>query len=277
MQEELLTTGEKEILVLKATLEPINSMINYAMLDLHHSDPNSSISFKTEVHQKYFNILLVDFLRSKIYKIGENCVKSLKTILITPQYNQKIESLKKAIDDFDDWLEQEVEFEKDGETRKLWFPTIDCNISLKIKRKEFIEICGNISKHNPLAINRQAELIQKIFENNNVAIELTQALLVIEEFYEQFHNDLLSYHRSVIAEFLNNIRWGIYEYLQPLYKLSVKPYWDERFRMNLYRYDYPEDIKNSYIQKIFWDLMNDVCSKPYMPKFVVTKYLKMRY
>lgn len=277
MNKELLTPGEKEILVLKATLEPINSMINYAMLDLHHSDPDSSILFKTEIHQKHFNILLLDFLKSKIYKIGENCVKALKTILMTPQYHHVVEPLKQAVEDFDCWLEQEVEFEKDGETRNLWFPTIDCNIALKIKRKEFIEICGNISKHNPLALDRQARLIQEIFKNNNVTIELTQALLVMDEFYEQFHNDLLNYHGSVIAEFLNNIRWGIYEYLQPLYKLSVKPYWDARLKINSYRYDFPEDIKNPYIQEIFWDLMNDVRSKPYMPKFIVTKYLKMRY
>jgi len=277
MKEELLTSEEKEVLVLKATLEPINSMVNYTMLDLHHSDPDSSILFKTETHQKYFNILLLDFLMSKIYKMGKTCIESLKAILVDHHYNQKIEPLKKAVDDFDAWLEQEVEFEKDGETRKLWFPTIDCNIALKIKRKEFIEICGNISKHNPLTLNVQAGLIREIFRNNNVAIELTQALLVMEEFYEQFHNDLLNYHGSAIAEFLNNIRWGIYEYLQPLYKLCVKPYWDERLKINSYRYDYPADIKNSYIQQIFWDLMDDVRSKPYMPKFVVTKYPKMSY
>mgnify|MGYP000200424914 CR=1 FL=1 len=275
--EEQFTNGEKEILVLKATLEPINSMINYAMLDLHHSDPDSSILFKTEIHQKHFNILLLDFLKSKIYKIENNCVKSLKAILINPQYNETVEPLKQAVDDFDEWLEQEVEFEKDGETRKLWFPTIDCDIALKIKRKEFIEICGNISKHNPLALDRQAKLIQEIFSNNDISIELTQALLIMEEFYEQFHNDLLNYHGSTIAEFLNNIRWGIYEYLQPLYNISVKPYRDDNLKINSYRYAYPEDIKNPYIQNIFWDLMNDIRSKPYLPKFTVTKYLKMRY
>src|SRR5215218_1142153 len=41
------------------------------------------------------------------------------------------------------------------------------------------------------------------------------ALLALADFYEKFHTDILNYHASTIAEFLNNIRWGIYEYLQP--------------------------------------------------------------
>jgi hypothetical protein len=34
----------------------------------------------------------------------------------------------------------------------------------------------------------------------------------LDDFYERFHKDILNYHSSTIAEFLNNIRWGIYEY-----------------------------------------------------------------
>jgi hypothetical protein len=277
VEENKFTLGEKEVLVLKAAMESINSMINYSMVDLFHKDPESSVIFKTAEHQKYFNILLLDFLHSRIFNIGTNCIKSLQIILITPRYNQNMEPLKNAVYRFEEWLNQEVEFEKDGEIRRLWFPSIDQNIALKITRKEFIEICGNISKHNMLGLNRQAKLIQEIFKRNEVSMQLTDAFLIMEEFYDQFHNDLFNYHGSAIAEFLNNIRWGIYEYLQPLYKKSLQTYWNEHLQLNSYRYIFPDDIKDSYIQNVFWDLMNDVRSKPYMPRFVVTQYLKMRY
>ena len=39
--------------------------------------------------------------------------------------------------------------------------------------------------------------------------------LALDDFAAWFHDDVLDYHASQIAEFLNNIRWAVYEYLQP--------------------------------------------------------------
>ncbi len=50
-------------------------------------------------------------------------------------------------------------------------------------------------------------------------------MLALGDFYERFHTDILNYHSSTIAEFLNNIRWGIYEYLQPEFRRSIV--WEE--------------------------------------------------
>jgi hypothetical protein len=148
---------------------------------------------------------------------------------------------------------------------------------LQIKRAEFIKICENISKHNMLGLDRQAKTIALIFKRNGVDIELTQALLLIEEFYEQFHGDIFACHSSIVAEFLNNLRWAIYEYLGPLYEQSVEWYCNERHRANIYRYRFPCGVTNSYVREVFWHLMDDVRSEPYMPKFEVTRYLKLRY
>lgn len=53
-----------------------------------------------------------------------------------------------------------------------------------------------------------------------------EAALALEDFYRWFHDDILNYHASTIAEFLNNIRWGIYEYLQPEFQRSIV--WESR-------------------------------------------------
>jgi hypothetical protein len=272
-----LNDAEKEILILKAVWEAINSMLNYEVLELNHKDPDSSIIFKTRTHQQYFNIMLLDFLNLKIFGVEKCCLESLQTVFNAPQFNSDISSLQKSTNDFTTWLNQNIELEHDGETRNFWFPTINQEIALKITRAEYIKICGNISKHNVLSLGRQAETIQRIFDKNNVTIEQTQALLIMGEFYEQFHDDLFTYHASNIAEFLNNLRWGVYEYLQPLYQQSVECYWDDRLKLNAYRYNYPDNITNHYVREIFLNLMNDVRSKPYMPRFVVTRYFKLRY
>ena len=272
------TEAEKEIIVFKAAWLAIDEMVNNAIMTINHNDPDSSIVFNTSSDKKYFGIFLLDFLNSKIFGIKQNSVDALKAVTENPIFNKSNQSLKESLHGFEAWLEEDVQLEHDGETRTFWFSSIDQDIALKIKRIEFIKICGNISKHNMLGLNRQAKLILDIFKRNNVDIQLTQALLVMEEFYEQFHDDLFVYHSSTIAEFLNNIRWGIYEYLKPLFNQSIESYPDEYHpEMNAYKYNYPKNVENEYAKEIFWNLMNDIRSKPYVPRFTVTRYLKMRY
>ena len=43
---------------------------------------------------------------------------------------------------------------------------------------------------------------------------------VMENFADWFLDDIFVYHSSPIGEFLNNIRWAIYEYLQPEFRRS---------------------------------------------------------
>ena len=273
-----LTKGEKEILLLKAVFESINSMVNRNMFILHHNDPDSALLPHFDVHQKYFNILLVDLLSLETFEHRKaDLFERLKYVCEKPCYNVDTDPLKKAVEDFEEWLGQDVKFEHDGEIRTFWIPSIAQEITLKIKREGFIKICGNISKHNPLGLDRQAKAIKKIFERNDVEITLTEILLIMDEFYEQFHDDLFNYHISTIAEFLNNLRWAIYEYLQPLFRKSVEYYRDDSDSLWRSKWHLPKDLKNEYIKAIFKDLMRDVSRKPYLPRFQVTRYLKMRY
>lgn len=278
MSSLVLSNAEKEIVVLMASWQAIGEMVNNSIMIVNHRDPDSSIMFNTSSDKKYFGIILLDFLNSKIFGVGENCLDSLLGIIQKPIFNEDVGELKNSAESFKEWLEEDVQLDHDGETRTFWFPSIDTDIALKIKRIEFIKICGNISKHNMLGLGRQAEIILQIFKRNEVDIELPQALLIMEEFYEQFHNDLFTYHSSAIAEFLNNIRWEIYNYLKPLFDQSIEYYPDKAFYPQLgYKYNYPENISNEYAKEIFWNLMNEIRSKPYVPKFKVSRFFKMRY
>ncbi len=94
------------------------------------------------------------------------------------------------------------------------------------------------------------------------------------EFYERFHADILNYHGSTIAEFLNEIRWGIYEYLLPEFRRSSTPRGGDPPRDE---YLYPEGVGTELGKALYWDLMNRVRAAPYFPPFQVTRYLKLRY
>src|SRR4029453_6173224 len=66
--ESDLTAIEEEAIVLRAVYDMINDMVNYVMLSLSGSDPDSQVTFKSEVHLRLFNIMLVDFLSTTARK-----------------------------------------------------------------------------------------------------------------------------------------------------------------------------------------------------------------
>lgn len=269
-----LNNIEQEVIFLKAIKELIDEMVNWELVNLVGEDPHSNISFNSMTHRRFFNILLVDFLSCSdkgVLGVQLSYLSALKEIGNWPSFNtdHSVSNLTQASNEFADWLEKEVTVER------VWLPAIDLEIDLSIKRIEFVKICGNISKHNFTRLSGVVRELKEIFYRNNVMLEDEDALLIVDEFYQWFHDDIFSYHSSAIAEFLNNIRWGIYEYLLPEFQQSMVYETEEHPRK--YHYTYPDGIINGFAKTCYWGLMNDIRSRPYMKKFQVTKYLKMRY
>jgi hypothetical protein len=211
---------EQEIIILKAIIEIIDSMVTYEIMSLVGDEPDSNILFKSSIHQKFFNIVLVDFL-SPIKIKGlidqESYLSAMKDISERPSFNvgDSIRPLHEATQKFIDWLDQEVKVDD------VWLPSIDKQTTLCIARKNFLKMCGNISKHNFLRLSVVARGLQKSLAANGVSVAPEDSLLMLTDFYERFHTDIMTYHSSTIAEFLNNIRWGIYEYMQPEFHRSI--------------------------------------------------------
>ena len=265
---------ERETIYLLAIKQFIDEMVNFEVVNLLSENPDAEVHFKSMTHQKFFNIILVDFLSCADTEIlGEKqpYLRALASICEKPSFNKNnsINTLKEATQNFRDWLNKEFIVEK------IWLPSIDLETNLSIKRIEFIKICGNLSKHNFSRLSGVAKEIIEIFKRNNHNLDDESALAIFEEFYDWFHNNIFSYHSSAIAKFLNNIRWGIYEYLQPEYNQSIV--YVENDHYNRYKYTYPQGVNNKFAKECYWNLMNEIRSKPYMKKFEVTKYLKMRY
>ena len=175
--------------------------------------------------------------------------------------------LEQATVEFVSWLEQRVQAD-------AWLPSIDKQATLELTRASFIKMAGNLSKHNSLRTFRVAKQLRTVLKQSGVDVSLEEASLALADFYDRFHTDILNYHSSTIAEFLNNIRWGIYEYLRPEFTRSL--IWDTD-NPAMYRYAFPTGIESKYAQQVYWDLMNEVRSEPTMRRFKVTRWLKLRY
>lgn len=266
----LLSRVETEIVVLKATKELIDSIVNFEVLSIGDSDPTET-RFASTTHAKYFNIVLVDLL-SGTDKRGivqpRPYIAALRDICRTPSFdrNGSAESLRSATEALALWLEEEMVIEK------VWLPTVWKETTLRMRRIELLKLAGNVCRHNFLRSAGIAEDARSLLARNHVQITLDQALLVLGDVYEWLHTHLFNYHASTIAEFLNNIRWGIYEYLQPEYRSSlVKEEWP------MYRYTIPAEVVFAFAKECYWGLMNEVRSAPYMRRFVVHEVLKLRY
>lgn len=268
-------SAEKEVVFLKAIKRLIGEMVNHEVITLQGNDSQSEIRFNSMTHQKYFNIILVDFLSpsdKNVLGCKQPYLKALHDICQSPNYNynNSVNGLILPTKDFIEWLEKEVVIEK------IWLPSIELETNLSIKRIEFIKICGNISKHNFSRLSGVIRDLRDIFDRNEITLTEEKSLLILDEFYEWFHTNIFNYHSSAIAEFLNNIGWGIYEYLLPEFQQSIV-YEENNELPGMYHYTYPKEINNTFAKSCYWDLMNEVRSKPYIEKFQVSKYLKMSY
>ena len=95
------TDIEKEIIFLKAVQELIDEMVNYEVLEVTGNDPGSEIRFKSLIHQRFFNIILVDFLsQSDKNVMGEKLsyLVAVRKICENPNFNVtgSIDSLGEA-------------------------------------------------------------------------------------------------------------------------------------------------------------------------------------
>ena len=221
---------------------------------------------------KFFNIILVDLLSQSdktIISEETDYLDALKSICEVPHFNEadSVTALKKSTIDFINWLEQEVAV-------STWFPSLNINPVLYIKRELIVEMRGNISKHNFLRSGRIGNKLIHILKKSSVSVTFDEALLALSDFYVRFSADILQYHASTIAEFLNNIRWGIYEYLQPEFQRSIIRKSGDPTN---YRYTYPASVTTNFAKECYWELMNEVRNQPYVRRFQVSRFLKALY
>jgi hypothetical protein len=264
---------EEEVVFLKAIYDLIDSMVNHQMLSVVGGEPCSSVVFKSSIHHQLFIILLTDFLSqtdkdAPIKK--KSYIRALKFITEHPSFNvdNSVDCLREATNRFSDWLDEQVPTE-------VWLPTISTQATLNVSRTTLIKMCGNMSKHNFLRLIGVATQFQEMLQQSGVSVTLHEALLTLDDFYERWGADILRYHGSALAEFLNNIRWAIYDYLRPEFQRSfMRLEGDPHGR---YAYKYPVNLTAEFARECYWNLMNDVRRVPYIARFEVPKILKLNY
>ena len=249
----------------------------------------TNLTFQTEQHSRLFLILLGDFLsEARVFK-GEPVPLGLKKapsnarptdrtflfhlrqVCAGPKLGSNTTALRKGVETFADWLEGD--FVKPG----VNLCAIDVVADVRIKRYRYIKMCGDIAKHNLARLSANVAHLRRLLGACGHNVSEQQAYLAVEGFFERFGEDVFIYHSSQIAEFLNNIRWAIFEYLEPEYQRSWHRRENATHGLGRYGYEIPAEINEPVAKAMYWEVMNKVRTRPWVQRFIVSSSLKQRY
>lgn len=280
---------EREAIILNSAWEMIDSMVNWAVFMKTDRTEPSNLTFQTSVHSRLFVILLVDFLseirafKRELVPLGLKPAPSkarpsdltflfhLRQVCADPKLGVDIAELAAAVEAFASWLEGD--FTASG----VNLHAIDVVADLRVTRYRYIKMCGDIAKHNLARLATNVGHLRKLLEQAGHPVSEQQAYLAVENFFEWFHQDVFVYHSSQIGEFLNNIRWAIYDYLQPEFRRSWHVRETSTVEFPMYGYRVPSAIIEPVAVAMYWDAMNRSRSRPYVQRFVIPSHMKERY
>jgi len=267
------SVAEKEAIGLCIALEAVGDIANHALLELRDVSmyPGEvEVYFHTHIHQELFIIRLLDFVKergdSKLTGVSGSCLKVLQSAYETCAFDQKnsVDALKKSVQELENWLNYKTLI-------KLWLPTLGIEADIEVSRLDFIAISGNQFKHNLSRLTGVSKQIHTTLESNGHSVPLEQIPLALDDFREHLQENYFIYYGTWLTELLNNIRWGLQNYLQPTFTASYTKDKPDDMR---YRYEYPEEIKADIPRQWFWRLMNNIRTGPYFKKFSGAHYLK---
>lgn len=280
---------EREAIILNSAWKMINGMVNWSMFVKTDLKKPTNLMFEDVEHQKVFVILLRDFL-SQVRAYGKQAIPlglkevprdacpsdrtflfHLRQVCECPQLGADAGNLRDQVELFAEWLEGEFL------APNVWLPDVNEPVDLRITRYRCITMCGDIAKHHLGRLSAVASHIQGLLKQSRHDIDEQTAYLVIEDFFDWFFDNVILYQSSQIAEFLNNIRWAIFRYLQPEFERAYHLTKGATPDLHLYSYNTPEDINQPMARAMYWDVMNRVRQGPWMERFTVHEAHKLRY
>jgi hypothetical protein len=265
------SAAELEAIGLCVAVEAINDIANHALLDVPRNvEPGAEIAvrYKSRDHQHLFLIRLLDFAKEggdeNLTGVRGSCLNVLLAACQSRSFdvNGSIRGLEQATTALHRWLHAETTFQ-------MWLPTLDLNAQLTVPRIEFLYILGNHAKHNLARLTRIARRIAELLDRNGHVVDLEQVPLALDDFREHLQEDYFAYYGTWLAELVNNVRWGIQDYLLPAYQQAYV-----RGEDVLYSYRYPDAITHETPRAWFWRLMNQVRAAPYIGRFTGASYMK---
>lgn len=273
---------DREIIILAAGWDLIGSMVHYAHFKEQHRIENAVLMFHTREASKLFLIILADFLslpRNGTFglsrpgaegSLGQTHLGYLLNVASAPSFKGDVTLLTSSVKSFAEWLDGFVD------VPDVWLPSIERNGSLRVRRMDYLKICGTISKHGFTRLGDVVGKLRTILAANGTEIDAGKSYLVIPEFQEWFQDNIFVASSTRVAWHLNEVRWGIYHYLVSEFRRAYTPT-EVISGAQMYSYDVPRKITEPLVRSMYWDLMNNMRKPPYFARFTVDPYMRDLY
>lgn len=267
-----LNSAEYESIGLCIATEAINDMANHTMLQIGDLDDplgEAEVRFPSRTHQGLFLSRLLDFVHesanAELTGVNGSCLGVLESActIRSFEYNGSAASLVDATGALRTWLNAET-------TLKLWLPTLDIDALLTLRRVDYLYISGNQAKHNLARLTAVAKKVGKILNDHGYYPPLQLIPLALDDFKVHLAEHFFVYYGTWLAELLNNVRWGLQEYLQPTFQRAYVKLPGEF----AYEYRFPAEVVDAVAQEWFWRLMNHMRTGPYFHRFSGAAYMK---
>jgi hypothetical protein len=265
--------AEKETIGICIALEGIDDIVNHAWLDLIDVSAypgETEVRYKSHVHQKIFLVRLLDFVKeggdSSLTGTKGSCLDVLVSSCNSKAFDSggSVSALRDAVDALGSWLNAETTF-------RMWLPTLEIDATLTVSRMEFLIILGNHVKHNLSRLTGVSKHVVKLLERNGYSVELEQVPLALDDFREHLQEDYFVYYGTWLTELLNNVRWGLQDYLHAAFLRAYTKVPGEDLR---YQYNFPNSITDPISRAWFCRLMNNLRREPYLKRFTGAHYMK---
>lgn len=263
-----------ETIGLCVAVEAINGILNHSMFDLLHSKDEESlgaqVQFKSEVHRDLFLVRLLDFCLergdSALTGVTGSCLRVVGLAAQSPSLREcgAGDSLAVASQTLSDWLDAEMPM-------TLWLGNLDAQITPSISRSTYLHIAANQAKHNLSRLTTVAKKVQELLKRGGVNAEIAEVALALEDLTEPLQDGMFVYYATWLAEMLNNVRWEIYDYLQPVFQVAYVPPGPGDLA---YRFEFPHGISGDVAERWFWRFMNHMRHEPYLKRFRCSHHLR---
>ena len=268
-----MSPHDREATSLAISVEALQNIVNHLLL---HFTPvtgragEMEVRFHSSAQRDLFLIRVQDFLSEKgsVEVLGSNvsCLEALKVAATERNFeiDGSADLLVSSVHALDQWISTSVQ-------PKLWLPTLEVEATLSATRADLLKIAGNQAKHNPARLSGISVLASRLLREQGHDVPSHQLPFVLSEFREHLQENFFIYYASWIAELLNAVRWAIQRYLEPLYQRSIVRDPDDDYR---YRYAIPREIVSDIGRAWFWELMNNIRSRPAVQPFKASRFLR---
>jgi hypothetical protein len=259
---------EHEVILLDIAVRTLNNAVNNSLLHFMGSKESGEIMFNDDAGQKYFYLMVLDYISgnadSALLGSGNSCEQLMGSLTRKPAFNvgESINSLLLAVSCFNSWLNTHV-------TREIWLPSLNKTVVFVLKRQDIVYVTANIAKHH---FGHLTNVLARLDKASHGQFGHHGLITSLDEIYYDLFDNILSYHASKVSQLLNDIRWGIHNYLLPEYNRAYTKTYD-----GMYTYAIPQELNAELAVSCYWELMNGVRGKPYMKQFTTNKYLSLRY